>query len=452
MASETHHHMRVMSSRMNRVLTELGDGWMLQLDAIRFASPGYCPPGNFPDTTCLVIDQERRQQFLREGGHFETDCFLTATYLPQTTLKKVRPWLFEGQTQEEKGDAQRALDEFAHAVSGLGDRLESLLSMTRLNSHAIKDEFGFEQVYDDQLRLMRRLITGVDHPFLLPDIPFYLNDLLCPDGFVGGLEPRLGQRHIRVVAIEGLPKSSYPGILSGLTHLPMEYRWSTRAILIDRESAIRICDKVRKQWEGQVRSFLDKLLQRYGGSINLYAQEMAHDAEQFRGEIASGDVKMVHYLSNVVCMDESRERVNASAAVVKKTIQDLGFGARSEDVNAVEAWLGTLPADGYRNVRRSYIHTGNLSDIIPATSIWPGLAENPSPLMPAHSPPLLYAATDGSTRRGPHVPWRPNRRRQIDIAGNHGLSISAIQGCTSLRFRQEIFNVRADKSLRRRVL
>ena len=73
------------------------------------------------------------------------------------------------------------------------------------------------------------------------------------------------------------------------------------------------------------------------------------------------------------------------------TIRNLGFGARLEDVNAVEAWLGTLPADGYRNVRRSYIHTQNLCDLIPTTSVWPGLAENPSPLMPPHSPPLVDA-------------------------------------------------------------
>src|SRR6266699_3176496 len=58
MASETHHRMAVMGSRLNQVLRELGDGWMLQVDAIRSASPGYCPEGNFPDTTSRVIDEE----------------------------------------------------------------------------------------------------------------------------------------------------------------------------------------------------------------------------------------------------------------------------------------------------------------------------------------------------------------------------------------------------------
>jgi type IV secretion system protein TrbE len=411
MASETNHHMAVMGSRMNQVLCELGDGWMLQVDAIRFTSPGYCPEGNFPDTTSRVIDEERRQQFLREGQHFETEFFLTATYLPVTaTERKMTAWLFEGQERQgEKGDAQRALEEFIYAVSSLEDRLGSLLSLTRLKGQPTKDDLGFETVYDEQLRFIRRCITGLDHPFVRPDIPFYLNDLLCPEDFVGGLAPRLGGRHIRVVAIEGFPKASQPGLLAELGSLPMEYRWSTRAILIDRQSGIQVCDKVRAQWQGQTRKLLDVILQRVGGPVNLYAQEMVHDAEELRGTVASGEVRMVHYTSNFVCMHEDRERVDANAAYLVKIIRDLGFGARVEDVNAVEAWLGTFTADGYRNVRRSYLHTLNLCDLIPITSIWPGLAENPSPLMPPHSPPLLYAATTGST------PFRLNLQAGSDV-------------------------------------
>jgi len=174
-------------------------------------------------------------------------------------------------------------------------------------------------IYDDQLRFIRRLMTGVDHPFLRPDVPFYLNDLLCPEDFVGGLEPRLGKRHIRVIAIEGFPKASCPGILAELGQLPLEYRWSTRAILLDREAAIRICDKVRAQWQGQVRKFLDVLLQRFGGPVNLHAQEMVNDVDEMRGKWSQAVmVRLVHYSGNIVCMHEDRDRVDADAAFVAK--------------------------------------------------------------------------------------------------------------------------------------
>jgi len=429
--------MAVMASRMNQVLRELGDGWMLQADAIRSASPGYCPEGHFPDTTSRVIDEERRQQFLREGQHYETEFFLTATFLPATgTERKMKAWLFKGEERQgAAGDAQKALSEFTYSISLLENRLGSLLSLTRLKSQTTKDERGFETVYDDQLRYIRRTITGIDHRFVRPDVPFYLNDLLCPEDFVGGLAPRLGQQHVRVVAIEGFPKAGHPGILAGLANLPMEYRWSTRAILIDRQTGIKICDKARAQWQGQTRRLIDIILQRVGGPVNLYAQEMIHDAEELRGTVASGDVHLVHYSSNFVCMHVDRNRADANAAHLMKTIQDLGFGARFESVNAVEALLGTFTADGYRNVRRSFVHTLNLSDLIPVSSIWPGLAENPSPLMPPNSPPLLYAATTGST------PFRLNLQAGSDVGnslvlGPIGSGKSTLLGTLATQWRR----------------
>ncbi|MGD1094937.1 MAG: conjugal transfer protein TrbE [Bryobacteraceae bacterium] len=410
MASETHHHMAVMSERLNQAVGEIGDGWMWQIDAIRSAAPGYCPEGHFPDITTRVIDAERRQQFLGEGQHYVTEYFLTMTYLPPPPAeRRVRGWLFEGPKAGEKGEAQKALDQFSQAVSSLEARLRPILNLSRLKSRSCGDDFDVETVFDEQLRFFRRCIAGVDHPFVRPDIPLYLNDLLCPKDFVGGLAPRLGRRHIRVIAVEGFPKGSYPGILDQLGHLPMEYRWNTRAILLDRESAIRVCDKVRAQWQGQVRPFIDSILQRVGGPVNLHAQEMVQDAEQLRAAVASGEVRLVHYSGNFICMDEDLDRVEASAGLIVKTIQALGFGARVEDVNAVEALLGTFPADGYRNVRRSYIHTLNLSDLLPTTALWSGLAENPSPLMPPHSPPLLYGATNGST------PFRLNLHAESDV-------------------------------------
>src|SRR5437879_12960374 len=35
--------------------------------------------------------------------------------------------------------------------------------------------------------------------------------------------------------------------------------------------------------------------------------------------------------------------------------------------------------------------------MMPISAVWAGLKENPSQLMPKHSPPLLYAATTGAT-------------------------------------------------------
>ena len=62
-AARTHDH---------GLVSELGNGWMLQVDALRFPSPGYCPEGHFPDLTTKLIDEEcnrpRSQPWLGEAN------------------------------------------------------------------------------------------------------------------------------------------------------------------------------------------------------------------------------------------------------------------------------------------------------------------------------------------------------------------------------------------------
>jgi type IV secretion system protein VirB4 len=146
-----------------------------------------------------------------------------------------------------------------------------------------------------------------------------------------------------------------------------------------------------------MRGFKDQILKSQNGAVNLYAQAMAEDSEQAMAVAASGDVQFVQYSSNIICLDHDPDRLTENVRTVMKVIQNLGFSCRLESVNAVEAWRGTLPGDGYRNVRRVLLHTLNLADMLPITSVWAGERENPSRLMPKKSPPLLFGATTGAT-------------------------------------------------------
>ena len=79
------------------------------------------------------------------------------------------------------------------------------------------------------------------------------------------------------------------------------------------------------------------------------------------------------------------------AAAVRETLEETGHTI------ALDAFLGSLPGHGHPNLRRALIPSRSVVCTLPLTSVWPGLAENPSPYFPAHSPPLLWARTDGST-------------------------------------------------------
>lgn len=397
MHSATHAEMHALTMRLNSIL-RLGSGWMLNADLIRSRAPGYPERGAFPQTVTRVIDAERRQQFMDEGAHYESDYFLTLTYLPPIeTEEKIKGWMFEGRQDRDSTAALQVLERFKSRVEMFENVFSALFRVERLNRIEFTDDIGFARVQDGLLRYLRRCIAGEDHPFDLPDIPVYLNELLAARDFSAGIEPRIGAKHLRVIAIDGFPKASAPGILGEIDSLPMEYRWSTRAILLDPEEARALLDKTRKKWRSRIRGFKDQIFKTQNGAVNLYAQAMAEDAEQAMGVAASGDVQFAQYSSNISCLDEDLDRLHENTRLVMKRIQNLGFACRLETINAVEAWRGSLPGDGYRNVRRVLLHTLNLADLLPITSVWAGLRENPSRLMPKQSPPLLFAATAGAT-------------------------------------------------------
>src|SRR6202167_2664083 len=398
MMSAAASEMDALSARLNQAL-RLGSGWMVQCDAIRSCAPGYPERGAFPDPITRVIDDERRQQFMDAGAHFESEYFLTLTYLPPAEIEeRARGWLIEGQgAHTSNKTAAQHLERFRQRADMFENVFGQLFQTERLARASVADDCGGRHVHDRLLRYFRRSISGFDHPFALPEIPCYLNDVLACEDFYGGMEPRIGKKHVRVVTLDGFPRMSSPGILRELDQLPIEYRWNTRAILIDPEEARAMLDKHRKKWRSKIRGWKDQILQTQSGAVDVHAQEMAIDAEQAMGVAAAGDVQFCQYSANIICLDEDADRLYETTRLVMKTLQNLGFSCRIEDVNAVEAWRGALPGDGYCNVRRVLLHTLNLADMMPITSVWAGLRDNPSALMPKNSPALLYAATSGAT-------------------------------------------------------
>src|SRR5262249_29815919 len=115
MASASHGEMAALSARLNAIL-RLGSGWMIQCDAIRSRAPEYPMPGAFPAPVTALIDEERRQQFSAEGAHYESEYFLSLTYLPpEQSEERVKGWMFDG-AKELKSAAGRALDFFRSRV------------------------------------------------------------------------------------------------------------------------------------------------------------------------------------------------------------------------------------------------------------------------------------------------------------------------------------------------
>jgi type IV secretory pathway VirB4 component len=66
-------------SQANRALARLDDGFMYNVDLIRYPSVDY-PARAFPDPVSTALEREREIQYSTEGSHLETRCVIGINY------------------------------------------------------------------------------------------------------------------------------------------------------------------------------------------------------------------------------------------------------------------------------------------------------------------------------------------------------------------------------------
>ncbi|MEP6606083.1 MAG: conjugal transfer protein TrbE, partial [Nitrosospira sp.] len=401
-ASASDEQRNLVSFRINQALSRLGSGWMMHLDAVRRPAPRYSARGrsHFTDPVTAAMDEERRQLFERMGVLYDGSFMLTLTWLPPLLMqRKFVELMFDddatppGHTEQ----TQTLIEHFKRECLAVESRLSSALTLERLRGRKVMSESGQETTHDDFLSWLQFCVTGNHHPVQLPTNPMYLDMLIGGQDMVGGVIPRIGRKFIQVVAIEGYPTESYPGILTALAELQSEYRWSTRFIFMEQHEAISHLGAYRSKWKQKIRGFFDQVFNTHNGAIDQDAVSMVSDAEAAMADVSSGLVAQGYYTSVVVLMDEDRPQLEASSRAFEKMINNLGFTARIETFNTMDAYLGSLPGHGVENVRRPLMNTMNLADLLPTSTIWNGQDKAPCPMYQPGSPALMLCITDGGS-------------------------------------------------------
>ena len=383
-------------------------------------------------------------------------CFvLTVTWLPPLLAeRKAVELLFDDDRKPDSKPRQFSvlLESFNKNVRLLEERLSTVLNLHRLKAQAYGREDGTVEYYDDFLQHIQRCISGVSHPVRLPSCPNYLDILLGGQEFWGGIIPKMGRKFIQVVAIEGFPAMSTPGILSILTDLNLEYRWNTRFIFLGKRTALAHIAVYRRKWRQKLYGIIDLISGRLT-RVNQEAQEMSEDADAAFAAVQRNDCAVGYLSSVVVLMDEDRDKVENEAIQLQKLIFNLGFTARIETINCMDAYFGSLPGHGFENIRRPLVTTQSLADIIPSSSIWTGSPTHPCPYYPPDSPPLCHCVTTGSS------PFRLNLHVRdvghtvmFGPTGSGKSTALALLAMQMRRFRQGPVHVRHDESLRRQAL
>ncbi|MCR6727903.1 MULTISPECIES: conjugal transfer protein TrbE [Rhizobium/Agrobacterium group] len=388
-----------VSRQINMILSRLGSGWMIQVEALRVPTIDYPAEDacHFPDPVTRAIDAERRSHFERESGHFESRHALILTWRPPEPRRSgLARYVYSDTASRSATYADTALESFRTSIREVEQYLANVVSIRRMVTSETEERGGFRMArYDELFQFIRFCITGENHPVRLPDIPMYLDWLVTAE-LQHGLTPTVENRFLGVVAIDGLAAESWPGILNSLDLMPLTYRWSSRFVFLDEQEARSRLERTRKKWQQKVRPFFDQLFQTQSRSVDQDAMMMVAETEDAIAEASSQLVAYGYYTPVIVLFDEQQPRLQEKCEAIRRLIQAEGFGARIETLNATDAYLGSLPGVSYANIREPLVNTRNLADLIPLNSVWSGSPVAPCPFYPPGSPPLMQVAS-GST-------------------------------------------------------
>jgi type IV secretion system protein VirB4 len=373
-----------VTARLNNALRRLGSGWAIFVEAQRIAAQTY-PHSIFPDPASALVDLERQDAFEEAGAHFESRYYLTFVWLPPAEdASRIEGFLYEGRSQT-------GVDPW-ELLRGFVDRTNRVLQLVEgfMPEVAWLDD-------GDTLTYLHSTISTRTQRVRVPETPMHLDALLADEPLAGGLEPRLGSHHLRTLTVVGFPTTTHPGILDELNRLAFPYRWSTRAILLDKTEAVKLLTKIRRQWFAKRKSIAaivkEVMTNEASTLVDSDAANKTADADMALQELGTDDVGQAYVTATVTVWDEDAGLASEKLRLIEKVIQGRDFTCMPEGVNALEAWLGSIPGHAYANVRQPPISTLNLAHMIPLSAVWAGPARDEH----FKAPPLLLGKTEGST-------------------------------------------------------
>ncbi|CAM5616100.1 hypothetical protein ATER59S_05787 [Aquamicrobium terrae] len=303
-----------VAGRINNAVRRLGSGWSIFVEAQRSEAATY-PGSQFPDPASALVDAERKAAFEEAGTHFVSGYFLTFLWLPPAEdAARAETWLYEG--REQSGVNPWEL------MRGFIDRTDRVL--------ALLDGFMPECHWIDDagtLTYLHSTISTNRHRVRVPEVPMHLDALLADQPLTGGLEPRLGDKHLRVLTIIGFPTATTPGLLDEMNRLAFPYRWSTRAILMDKTDATKLLTKIRRQWFAKRKSIAailkEVMTNEQSALVDTDASNKALDADMALQELGADVAGMAYVTATVTVWDADPRIADEKLRLVEKNLVDL---------------------------------------------------------------------------------------------------------------------------------
>ncbi len=419
-----------------KALLKLCNNFCLQIDVIRNKDHGYLPNLEHDHEVLCDIEQKRAELFKKEGS-LHTRIIMSITYLPEGShSRKIDKLVLQDFNNANQYEAVKNLiNEFKGVCQSVIDTLELTMQVRPLGKEQLDEAFikakaqglaqshghsngsgmGYGQGYghgqgndgrarvrhgvvnNELLSFINQCVCAKEQKIAHPGAHVFLDSVLSNYDIINGDTPKVDNKLLSIIAIEGLPSYSHEGMLNALGTLPFCYRYNTRFIYFDQLKSRNLLSKYRRFWAQKSKGFMAQLFNLENARVNQNALDQMHDIDEATRALDNNEVVFGSYSACLILADESYERLINKTKLAIKAIESTSLCARVETLNAFDAYLGTLPGHFFENLRRPIVSQDVLLDMIPLSLPVKGERYCPNNMYGPERSPLMQVRTTGQS-------------------------------------------------------
>lgn len=390
MDSATKTELMQFNYQLNNVMKSLPTGYVLYFDAHRHFATDY-DSSDMPTPLTQLMDDERRDYYASKV-HFDTDYYFVVYQAPPNFLaRKFLDFFVEKSKNTAKFQANGRL--YFEYIDKFRDRAMQISNMLALIFNRNIEQLNCQET----LTYLHSLVS--DRQFNVKPNPMrFIKNYITDAGFIGGRNPQLGSKHMKIITILNFPPVTTPGVFDALNALNIEYRWVSRFICLSRTDGMEELSHYVKLWGQQVKGFFTYIREaitqtELQGAIDESAVDNKEDAMAAQRELGADFVSYGYYTMTLIVMDTDKQACADKANRLLETLNSLGYTGFIETENSVESWRGTLPGCYKCNIRRPIVSSLNFCHMAPTTAVWSGDKNNEH----LKGPVLLYTDSSGYT-------------------------------------------------------
>lgn len=352
----------------NNVLKHLGGKWMLQSEAQRVQVTAL-PPTASSLPIVQLLDADHRARLLQAPGIRETSYFLTLCWTPPPPSTERWNRFFirgPGNPARVEDDTTASILAFREQADYVMDLLKGVLATCRPLSTP------------ETLTYLHSCVSDRWHRIHMPASLMDIDHQLCTSALEpAGWYPQLGTWHLRVCSVSGYPRESIVGMMQSLEALPIDFRWCTRWLGLEKHAQQGILRKAQGAWIHEERSMAQRMSEHatHEGTrmLNRDATNKAEDVDIARQEVGADLVAYGQFTSTVTVWDTDPEVADDKRRLVMQAFAQHEIGTVEEGAHHTAAWFSSHPGNRLDNVNQSHQSSLTLAHLCPGlTAAWRG--------------------------------------------------------------------------------